>query len=65
MKEITREEFKLMAAGRFVLGRGPVDSKHLEIFVDGATWAWDLLKKAQKDESLKSQGEVSEKLASH
>ena len=50
MKEITRENFRYLAAGRFVYGKGNVDAKHLEIYTEGALMAWDFLVNGLKKE---------------
>lgn len=42
---ITREEFKLMAAGNFVLGKPSVDIQNLQIYVDAALFAYDFIAK--------------------
>lgn len=38
----SREEFKRMAAGNYVLGKSTFDPKMLEAYVDGAMLYWDL-----------------------
>lgn len=42
---LTREEFKLMAAGNFVLGKPSVDIQHMQIYVDAALFAFDFISK--------------------
>lgn len=42
---ITREEFKLMAAGNFVLGKPSVDIQNLQIYVDAALFTYDFIAK--------------------
>lgn len=42
---ITREEFKFMAAGNFVLGKPSVDIQHMQIYVDAALFAYDFISK--------------------
>ena len=40
---ITREQFKFYAAGKCVYGKGAVDPKHLELYIEGAVMTWDYL----------------------
>jgi len=42
---MTREEFRFLAAGRCVYGKGAVDPKHLELYVEGAMMSYDFLTK--------------------
>lgn len=43
MIHMSRDNFRYLAAGKFVLGKGPVDPKHLEVYVESAMMTWDFL----------------------
>lgn len=52
---ITREDFKMMSAGQFVLGKPSIDIKELQIYVDASVNAYDFLTKKQLEEKNKSE----------
>lgn len=42
---MNRDDFRKLAAGHFVLNKPSIDTKELNVYVEGAVMAWDYLQK--------------------
>jgi len=59
-----REQFKTLAAGKYAMSNleGTIDKAQMLSFVDGATYAFDLLKKTKEIDPKKDQTEQELKM---